>query len=421
MTTLNSMRYLLKGSLGWSIILLVFLSRAAGANPEPEDGKSVWQQALPGFEYQFPRDDSVHPDFKTEWWYFTGNVRDERGHAYGYELTFFRQGVLTPQARAELTTDGQTLSPLVQNDFKFAHFAISDLNGGKFYFVQKISRGAFGEAGFGTPGETPSAGAGKQGIEPLAWIEDWSLQPQPDGSWKIAARAAGETPMSIDLRVMPQKGPVIEGTDGVSQKAAGLGNASHYYSFTRLQTSGTLSLGKDSNAHQVRGESWFDHEWASNQMADDQVGWDWFCFQFDDGTDMMLYAMRRKDGSVDPVSSGTWVNADGTKEHLRREDFRLQPVRSWKSSKTGATYPLGWRVSLPGRQMEFSITPRLDDQELVVPPVSYWEGAIIVAGKKGGHEIKGEGYMELTGYAAAMQALQGDGSTAQNDVTPPPR
>ena len=402
------------------MVWCALVCNAVGANPEKGEEKAVWQQALPGFGYEFPRDHSIHPDFKTEWWYFTGNVQDERGHSYGYELTFFRQGVLTPQERADLTTDGQALSPLVQNDFKFAHFAISDLSGGKFYFVQKINRGAFGEAGFGAARETPTGGAGTQGDAPLAWIEDWSLKPQPDGAWKIAAKAAGETPMSIDLRVMPLKGPVIEGTDGVSQKAIGLGNASHYYSFTRLQTGGTLSLGKDGGMHLVRGQSWFDHEWASNQMAADQVGWDWYCFQFDDGTEMMLYAMRRKDGSVDPVSSGTWVNSDGSTEHLRREDFRLQPTRSWKSAKTGATYPLGWWVSLPGRQMEFSITPRLDDQELVVPPVSYWEGAIAIAGKKDGREIKGEGYMELTGYATALQA-QGGRSTAANDVTPPPR
>ena len=227
--------------------------------------------------------------------------------------------------------------------------------------------------------------------------------------------------MSIDLRVLPLKGPVIEGTDGVSQKAAGLGNASHYYSFTRLQTTGTLSLGKNSAVHSVRGDSWFDHEWASNQMVADQVGWDWFCFQFNDGTEMMLYAMRRKDGSVDPVSSGTWVTADGTTEHLKREDFRFKALRSWKSDKTGATYPLEWQVSLPGRQMEITIKPRLDNQELVLPPVSYWEGAITVSGKRQGREIQGVGYMELTGYAAPLPGLQGEQSAAERDLTRPPR
>ena len=392
----------------------------AGPAAEAERTNVTWQQALPGWNYRFPEDHAMHQSFKTEWWYFTGNLQDESGKNFGYELTFFRQGVLSPGEREETNGAGQTPSRFVQNDFKFAHFAISDLSGGKFHFTQKISRGAFGEAGFGTTQQASNENGGQNAM-PLAWMESWSLQPQADGAWKIAAKVAGETPMSIDLRVLPLKGPVIEGTDGVSQKAAGPGNASHYYSFTRLQTTGTLSLEASGKAHHVHGDSWFDHEWASNQMVADQVGWDWFCFQFDNGTEMMLYAMRRRDGSVDPVSSGTWVEADGRKEHLQREDFRLKPLRSWKSGKTDATYPLGWQVSLPGRQMEFTITPRLDDQELVLPPLSYWEGAISVAGKQAGHEIRGLGYMELTGYAAPMQALQNEKSAAENDLSRPPR
>ena len=405
------------------IILTLFCLAFLPGSAEAEVGVAgtEWQQALPGWQYRFPQDHAIHPDFKTEWWYFTGNLQDERGHAFGYELTFFRQGVLPPAEHEVLAENGSAPSRFVQNDFKFAHFAVSDLSGGKFHFTQKISRGAFGEAGFGVANVKAADQAPVLASGALAWMENWSLRPQADGAWKITAQTAGDTPMSIDLRVLPQKGPVIEGTDGVSQKAAGRGNASHYYSFTRLQTTGTLSLGKDGPFHNMRGESWFDHEWASNQMASDQVGWDWFCFQFDDGTEMMLYAMRRRDGSVDPVSSGTWVTNDGKTEHLQREDFHLTPLRSWKSAKTGATYPLGWRVSLPGRQMEFTITPRLDDQELVLPPVSYWEGAIAAGGTKAGREIKGSGYMELTGYAAPMQALQGDQSTARNDLARTPR
>ena len=381
-----------------------------------------WLQALPGLDYRFPRDHAIHPGYKTEWWYFTGNLQDERGRAFGYELTFFRQGVLPPKQQAGLTAGGQPLGRFVQDDFKFAHFAISDLSGRKFYYKQKISRGAFGEAGFGVaPPDKLQPVAAAKAAEPLAWMENWSLQPQADGSWKIAAKTGGDMPMAIDLRVLPLKAPVIEGTDGVSQKAAGLGNASHYYSFTRLQTTGTLSLGKNAGDHAVQGESWFDHEWASNQMVADQVGWDWFCFQFNDGTEMMLYAMRRKDGSVDPVSSGTWVEADGRTEHLRQEDFRFKALRSWKSGKTGATYPVEWQVSLPGRQMELTLKPKLDDQELVLPPVSYWEGAIAVSGKRQARGIQGVGYMELTGYAAPLEGLQGEQSAVEKDLTRPPR
>ena len=376
-----------------------------GLRAEPESAP-IWEPALPGLQYQFPADHAVHPKYKTEWWYFTGNLHDTGGHDYGYELTFFRQGVL-PAGQVPATH-----SRFVQNDFKFAHFAISDLNGKRFVYTQKLSRGAFGEAGFGAP----PAGSGPS--ERLAWLENWTLQPQPDGSWRIRAQAEASLPMAVDLTVAPVKPPVIEGVDGVSQKSAGLGNASHYYSFTRLKTTGTLALGAGASPAPVHGESWFDHEWASNQLAPDQVGWNWFCFQFDDQTELMLYAMRRRDGSVDPASSGTWVNADGSTEHLAREQFDLRPSRSWHSPKTGATYPLEWQVSIPPHQIVFTVTPRLDDQELALPGITYWEGAIRAAGHQAEREIHAVGYMELTGYAGELKGLQGPSETASNLRTP---
>ncbi len=198
---------------------------------------------------------------------------------------------------------------------------------------------------------------------------------------------------------------MIEGVGGVSQKSAGDGNASYYYSYTRLKTEGTLSVAQD-RRQPVTGESWFDHEWASNQLAADQVGWNWFCFQFDDRTEIMLYAMRRRDGSVDPVSSGTWVAADGSVEHLKSGDFTLRTVRTWHSGQTDATYPLEWQVDIPSRKLAFSVKPRLDDQELVLPPISYWEGAVNANGHHGDEPLKGHGYMELTGYAGALKGLQ---------------
>lgn len=362
-----------------------------------------WAPALPGWTYRFPADHQVHPDYKTEWWYFTGNVRDERGREYGYELTFFREGTIPPARLSALFDDGKTHSRFVKSDFKFAHFAVTDPAGKKFYFTQRMTRGAFGEAGFGT-------GAG----EALAYLEDWRLDPQPDGAWKISARTDTPTPMAIDLEVRPEKDPVVHGAEGVSQKAAGLGNASHYYSFTRLATKGTLALGDGAKAVNVTGASWFDHEWASNQLAADQVGWDWFCYQFDDRTELMLYAMRRRDGTVDPVSAGTFVDAQGQATHLERGDFRLDATRTWQSRLTQATYPLAWRVSIPRLELEFTSTPALDDQELVLPPISYWEGAIRTQGKRAGRAVAGSGYMELTGYAGALKGLQKPGAAEEN-------
>ena len=385
-------------------VLLRGLSAQETPPPSPD-----WTAALPGWVYRFPADHLVHPDYKTEWWYFTGNIHDDAGRAYGYELTFFRQGTVPPARLAALFADGGTHSRFVQGDFKFAHFAVTDLAGRKFHFTQRMTRGAFGEAGFGTVAN-----------EPLAYLEDWRLVPQPDGSWRIAARAAAPTPMAIDLEIRPEREPVAHGAEGVSQKAAGLGNASHYYSFTRLATAGTLALGKGAAPAKVRGTSWFDHEWASNQLAADQVGWDWFCFQFDDRTELMLYAMRRRDGTVDPVSAGTFVDVDGQTTHLERGDFRLDAGRTWQSKQTQATYPLAWRVAIPRLELEFTSESSLDDQELVLPPISYWEGATRAQGQRAGKAIAGVGYMELTGYAGALKGLQKP-SAAEENLRLPPR
>jgi predicted secreted hydrolase len=363
------------------LLLLLLPGSAWSADPQ----NPGWKLALPDWIYAFPRDHAAHPDFKTEWWYFTGNLHDEAGHAYGYELTFFREGVLPPGSAARASAPGEPRSRFVQNDFKFAHFAISDLSRQTFCFTQKASRGAFGEAGFG------SAADGR-----LAWLDDWTLTAQPDGAWRIRASAAQPTAMSIDLRVASAKPLVIEGADGISRKSAGVGQASHYYSFTRLATTGTL------DAHPVQGQSWFDHEWGSDQLAPDQVGWDWFCCQFDDGTELMLYAMRRRDGTVDPASSGTWIDANGACTYLRRDDFALRALKTWHSSQTGATYPIEWQVSIPGRQLAVTVKPALENQELALPDISYWEGATRMTGTRGGRPLTGVGYLELTGYAGGL-------------------
>ena len=379
-----------------------------------------WQRALPGARYDFPADHAIHADFKTEWWYFTGTLKTAGGKEYGFELTFFRQGMLPPAiqtARNSLPPDAR--SRFVQADFKFAHFAISDLTGQKYYFTQKINRGAFGDAGFGRSFDA-AVGNPSPTPERLAWIDDWSLQPQPDGSWRITANASTPTRMSIDLEVKPAKPPVIEGETGVSQKAAGEGNASYYYSFTRLKTTGTLAIADD-KPQPVSGESWFDHEWASNQLSSDQIGWDWFCFQFEDQTEVMLYAMRRRDGTVDPVSSGTWVAADGRAEHLKFGDFKLRPTRSWHSRATGATYPLSWQVSIPSHRLDFAVETKLDEQELVLPPISYWEGAVRASGKRDGQRLEGHGYMELTGYTGALKGLQQSQQSADPRLRETPR
>ncbi|MEO5721168.1 MAG: lipocalin-like domain-containing protein [Chthoniobacterales bacterium] len=341
-----------------------------------------WKIAEPGWRYEFPRDHHAHPEFKTEWWYFTGNLADASGRRFGFQLTFFRQGIIPLAERVP------ERSRFVVNDLKFAHFTITDVAGRKFHFEQKTSRGAFGEAGF------------DEG-ERLGWLDSWELRMDNAGAFRL--RAEGKE-MALDLRLASRKPPVIHGADGISQKAAGEGHASHYYSLTRLATEGTVRIGGES--FQTTGESWFDHEWATNQLAPEQVGWDWLSVHLDNGTELMLYRMRLANGAADPTSSGTFVEADGATRHLQSEDFQMTPERFWQSEKSPAKYPIGWQVAVPGLELKFEARAALENQELALLPLAYWEGAVEISGTRDGKPIKGRGYLELTGYAGPLRELQ---------------
>jgi predicted secreted hydrolase len=340
-----------------------------------------WRIAEPGLHYEFPRDHLLHDDFKTEWWYLTGNLFDQDGRRFGYELTFFREGIRPPRERTG------PISRFVVDDLKFAHFTITDVSGKRFLFYQKTNRGAFGEAGFVNAGR-------------IAWIESWNLRMNADGTFDIAADADGA---ALQLHLAATSQPVAHGENGASAKATGEGHASHYYSIPRLTSEGELRIG--AAVHHVRGDSWFDHEWATNQLAPNQAGWNWICVQFDDGSALMLYQMRLTSGEVDPISSGTLITADGTSTFLPSSAFAMTPQRVWKSARTGANYPIGWRVRLPRHNVEFTVKAALDDQELALPALTYWEGAIDVSGTREGKPISGRGYLELTGYAGALNAL----------------
>ncbi len=308
----------MKKIANWSTIALALLCLGAG-----------WEVAAPGWKYDFPRDHHWHADFKTEWWYFTGNLTSEQGRRFGYELTFFRQGIRPPNERTGTT------SRFIVDDLKFAHFTITDPAGKRFVFHDKVSRGSFGDAGFDDRTR-------------LAWIGSWSLKMNPDGSFDLAAEAENA---AIDLDLVAQKEPVIHGTNGISRKAEGDGHASHYYSLTRLTTKGSLRAQAETFA--VSGESWFDHEWATNQLATGQAGWNWVSAQFEDETELMIYQMRLTNGAIDPISSGTLVRADGSSVGLTSADFEMTPTASWKSPQTKANYPIGWRVRVPESRARF--------------------------------------------------------------------
>jgi len=338
-----------------------------------------YKTATPGYHYEFPRDHFSHPDFQTEWWYYTGNLTGGDGHHFGFELTFFRQAVSRNPAKR---------SAWDVSDLYLAHLALSDLDGGRFYHTERINRPGPGIAGVSLE---------QKRIWNGNWEADWNGEEQQ--------LQAIDNQFSLAFRLRPEKPLVIHGIAGISQKSQGEGRASHYISFTRLATSGEIHL--DGKIYRVSGSSWMDHEFFSQPLEANQAGWDWLSVQLEDNTEIMLYRFRRKDGSADPYSAGTYVDANGGSQHLAASDFSLTPLqKSWTSRVTGATYPMEWKISVPKLGIELLARTPLDSQELssatkIAP--SYWEGAISLAGKRGGAALKGVGYLEMTGYDHPIQ------------------
>jgi len=355
----------MRSSKPFLVLLAVLLP---GALPQ-------YKSALPGYRYEFPRDHFNHEDFQTEWWYSTGNLTAADGRHYGFELTFFRQGV---------DREPDKTKPWDMQDLYLAHLALSDLDGGQFFHRERTNRAGPGLAG---------ASEKEQRI----WNGNWELR--WTGPNEMRLRAVDEQ-FSFALSLQATKQPVIHGENGVSQKAAGSGHASHYISLTRLATNGTLEAGGKSSP--VSGTSWMDHEFFSNQLGEGQIGWNWLSIQFADTTELMLYQFRHADGSADEYSSGTYVDANGRSIHLKSSDFSLAPAgQEWTSPLTSAKYPVAWTVEVPKLGLKLSITTPLQSQELAgggeLTP-SYWEGAISIHGTREGKSAQGVGYLEMTGY-----------------------
>ncbi len=341
-----------------------------------------YRAALPGYRYDFPRDHFNHPDFQTEWWYYTGNLTSTEGHRFGFELTFFRQAV---------DRDSKPTNAWDVRDLYVAHLALSDLDSRKFLHAERTNR----------------AGPGIAGVSELD-RRIWN------GNWQVTWRGDDQVLQAIDERFSLQlilqsaKPPVIHGENGVSQKAVGAGRASHYISLTRLKTTGEIQLG--GRKFQVTGTAWMDHEFFTHQLDTDQVGWDWLSVQLQDNTELMLFHIRRNDGSIDGHSAGTFVDASGNTTHLRKDEFTLEPLGvSWTSPETHAVYPLRWRVSIPKLGITVESSTLLPAQELASPTgllPAYWEGAIVFDGLKGEAPIRGVGYLEMTGYDHPMRQLR---------------
>jgi predicted secreted hydrolase len=332
----------------------------------------------PGRVFQFPRDHGAHPEYKTEWWYYTGRLKAASGESFGYQLTFFRAALRQP--------DPQARSAWSLHTVYFAHLALTDPARSKFIFREKAGRGALGLSG---------AAAGTLKV----WIDDWQAE-LVGGEFHLQAQDEG---LALNLRLKPVKPPALHGEGGFSRKSGQGGAASYYYSLPRLETMGTITL--DGRMLPVTGSSWMDHEIFSQAMAPNLAGWDWFSLQLDDGWEVMLYLLRQKDGSVDPASSGSLIAPDGGVLNLKLADFTVKPKGAWTSPHTRATYPAGWEITIPGSGYRLALTPTLADQEVrsqVPAPVTYWEGQVKIAGFKSGTPVTGWGYAELTGYAEGL-------------------
>jgi len=337
-----------------------------------------FRRAEKPLDWEFPKDFGPHPEYQTEWWYYTGNLQSEEGARFGYQLTIFRRAVRPENERIERDSAWAT------EQIYMGHFAISDIKAGDHYAFERFSRGAAGLAG-------------TQSDPYQVWLENWQISQIGEDQYRLQAEQDG---IGLDLILEDLKRPILHGEEGYSQKGPDKGNASHYYSQTRLETSGSVQT--DSGSYQVSGLSWKDHEFSTSALSSNQVGWDWFSIQLDDGSELMVFQIRRADGSIDPFSSGTLVAPDGGVQALNRDEFTIQVADTWPSPNTGATYPARWTVSVPAMEITLNIEPYLRDQEMNVS-YAYWEGAVGVTGVSGGQPVTGSGYVEMTGYAASME------------------
>lgn len=338
--------------------------------------------AAPGYQYEFPRDHFEHPKFAMEWWYYTGNLADAGGRKFGFELTFFRAA----SGREEAASTAWDL-----NQVYVAHFAVTDVAGQRLIHRERANRSGPGLAG-------ASAATG------TIWNGNWSARfLLADTAMPMQKLQAWDEEVSLQLLLKPAKAHVIHGEDGISRKGGEDGQASHYVSFTRMRTSGTLMIGD--TAHEVQGLSWMDHEFFSEDMASGAVGWDWLSIQLDDQTDLMIAGIRLSNGEYSPYSHGTLVDPEGLATRLASDDILLAPGRIWQSDETGAKYPVEWSLRIPRAGLSLDVRPLHDAQEIVSRSAglpTYWEGPVVYSGSRSGTPVNGGGYLEMTGYDGAI-------------------
>lgn len=371
------------------LIIPVLIFHACREKPDKENKNSVsvsevlgsesdsgFKKAVEKIRFKFPGDNGAHPEFRTEWWYFTGNLETKTGRKFGYQFTIFRTA-LSPE-KTEKNSDWNS------NQVYMGHFTVTDIENNDFYYSEKFSRDG---------NELAGAVAAPLKI----WVEDWQVievAGLPGKEFPEVKLSAGTDETAIELSLTPAKNIILQGDEGLSKKSGEEGNASYYYSVTRINTSGKVKINDEE--FEVTGYSWLDREWSTSALSPEQKGWDWFSLQLDNDFEVMYYQMRKKDGSADDFSKGAIVNPQGEKENIFVQDVILSVTEYWTNDE-GMQYPSGWKLLVPSKQIELIITPAVKNQELKLS-VRYWEGSVIVSGKFGTENVTGRGYVELTGY-----------------------
>jgi predicted secreted hydrolase len=371
-------------------LLIFFLTSCSPATPPSSsvfvpEIQALGSQVPSGFVaangsrvLSFPQDFGLHEDFRTEWWYYTGNLQTPEGRPFGFELTIFRVGLLPPTAEVPST------SKWYGHSIYFAHFALSDIEANEFHAFERYSR----------------PGPGLAGAQPdpyRVWLEDWSIEEQSPSVYHLQAEQEG---IHLDLTLKDEMGVVLHGENGYSQKGKSPDNASYYFSQPRLRTEGSIQL--SGKKYQVNGLTWMDHEFSTSVLDPEQVGWDWFSLQFEDGPALMLYQLREQDRKISDASSGTFVDQHGKAQTLNLSDFKISVKDEWRSPHTQALYPSAWEIRLNQPKCLLQARPLMADQEIHFPAVTYWEGAVEFEGTCDGRSASGKGYIELTGYGGKL-------------------
>jgi predicted secreted hydrolase len=344
----------------------------------PSTDLSGYSRAVESYDWAFPRDHGSHDTFQTEWWYFTGNLKTPEGRHFGYQFTVFRRAISPQDTNTVVSSDWRT------GQIYMAHFTLSDIQAQQFYHEERYSRGGAGLAGAFPNDATPDT--------PFrVFVENWTVEASGADTFRIDAESING--FGVDFALTQMKPPALQGDNGLSPKSAEVGNASYYYSLSRLAMEGTITV--NGETFEVTGNSWMDHEFSTSALGGNALGWDWFGLHFDDGRDLMVGQIRLIGGGREPAFGGLMIEADGTTRYLNADDFEITATGEWTSPHTGAVYPSGWTIRV--EDLQFTVTPLQKDQELHSGTIAYWEGAVALSG-----EVTGYGYAELTGYASTM-------------------